>query len=164
MKSSWNINGFIYLVHIHGDLYKVGRSKNALQRLRHYKAAIPFARMLCCVEVNHVIQVESLILITFADKKKLEGGKEWFCLNEDIVNVFPFIIESLQDVVNNMHNLVCLIERDNTYTCLSTEINEMIKENGRRFFSKCKKWEIQPECDVNLVDLVEKVVKENVRA
>lgn len=116
------------------------------------------------IEVNHIIQVESFILVIFAHRKKLEGGKEWFCLSDNIVNGFPFIIESLQEIVNNMYDLVCLIERDNTYACLSTEINEIIKENGRRFFSKCKKWEIQPDCDINLVELVEKVVKENVRA
>ena len=73
-------NGFIYLIHAHEDVYKIGKTKSPRKRFKILEVKLPFP-----IEVKHMIpsndysRAEKQLHEKFT-KKRIRG--EWFKLNK----------------------------------------------------------------------------------
>lgn len=82
---------FVYLVHVHTDLYKLGQTKTNGSRPK--KAYPPGSECVRLVTVIDRFAVENDLKLTFGKKFRSGGGYEWFHgREEDILNTFDFVV------------------------------------------------------------------------
>ena len=75
--------GYIYFIkEFHSNTYKIGKSKNIVERLRMFNVKLPFEwELIHSIKVDDYSLIEKLIHKEFSDKRI--SGTEWFNLDEE---------------------------------------------------------------------------------
>lgn len=93
---SGEVDGYVYLLRTHGNLWKIGRSKNPANRLKTFKVTLPYRiKYEMVIPSQDYKTLEKWLHETFADRR-IDG--EWFELTDgevqDIRAMFPNVAEN----------------------------------------------------------------------